>query len=305
MISAPHPRHAAAAFTAAGALAGLLMALGPEPAISTYPGTSGRIAYSTGTGSAREIATILPNGTSPQTLTTDALEDAEPRFSADGATLVFRRTDGDDDVWTIPSADGVETQITTDPGDDEGADFSPTGGKFAFTSDRAPVNEQEVYSMKSDGSNVKRLTKKGDNENPAYSPDGHKIAFISDRDGDDEVFVMKANGEDETQLTKNGAIEGDPEWSPNGKLIVFESTRAGGDDEVVRMKASGRKQKLLTDNSADDEDADFSPAGDLIVFESDSDGDSDIYTMTPGGGSLFNVTSNGGIDDEAPDWGVD
>jgi TolB protein len=286
-------------------LAALGIALAPEPATSTYPGTNGRIAYSTGTGTAREIATILPNGTSPQTLTTDALEDAEPRVSADGGTLVFRRADGDEDVWTIPSADGVETQVTTDPGDDEGADFSPTGEKFAFTSDRAPVNSQEVYSMDSDGSNVKRLTKKGTNENPAYSPDGGKIAFISDRDGDDEVFVMKANGKKQKQLTRNGAVEGDPEWSPTGKLIVFESTRAGGDDEVVRMKASGRKQKLLTNNSADDEDPDFSPEGDLIAFGSDSDGDSDIYTMTPGGDSVFNVTDNTGIDDEAPDWGVD
>ena len=305
MIFGLRPRQATAAFTAAGALAALATALAPEPASSTYPGPNGEIAYSRGAGDAREIATIFPNGTDQQTLTLDTLDDAEPRFSADGSTLVFRRTDGDEDLWTIPSADGIETPITTDPGDDEGADFSPTGGKFAFTSDRAPVNDQEVYSMNSDGSNVKRLTSKGDNENPAYSPGGGKIAFISDRDGDDEVFVMKANGKEERQLTKNGATEGDPEWSPNGKLIVFESTRAGGDDEVVRMKASGRKQKLLTDNSADDEDADFSPAGDLIVFESDSDGDSDIYTMTPAGASLFNVTSNTGIDDEAPDWGVD
>ena len=277
----------------------MLLAIAAEPADSTYGDANGRIAYSSGSGTAREIMTINPNGTFPSTLTTNSLEEAEPRYNVNGTTITFRQHDGDIDVWTIPGSGGSATPITTDPGDDQNPDFSPTGG-FAFESDRAPVNDEEIYSADSTGGNVTRLTARGDNGNPAYSPGGGKIAFISDRDGDDEVFMMKANGKEEKQLTKNGAEEGDPEWSSNGKLLVFESDRAGGDGEIVRMKLRNRKQRLVTNNSVNDEDPDFAPEGDLIAFESNSDGDAEIWTMALDGTGLFNVTDNTGSPTKRP-----
>ena len=65
-----------------------------------------------------------------------------------------------------------------------------------------------------------------------------KIAFHSDRDGDDEIFVMNADGTGVTQLTDNDDYDGFPVWSPNGKQIAFMGNR-DGDREIFVMNADG------------------------------------------------------------------
>jgi len=58
--------------------------------------------------------------------------------------------------------------------------------------------------MDGDGSGLTNLTNNpaGDGQ-PVWSPDGSKILFVSDRDGNDEIYVMKADGSDPTNLTDN------------------------------------------------------------------------------------------------------
>ncbi len=57
---------------------------------------------------------------------------------------------------------------------------------------------------------------------PAWSPDGRRIAFESDRDGNDEIYVMNADGSGVTRLTDNDAIDRSPAWSPDGRRIAFD-----------------------------------------------------------------------------------
>ncbi len=67
---------------------------------------------------------------------------------------------------------------------------------------------------------------------------GNKIAFTSDRDGDEEIFVMNANGTGVQQLTDNDDGDWNPAWSPNGNKIAFTSDRYG-DWEIFVMNADG------------------------------------------------------------------
>jgi TolB protein len=49
---------------------------------------------------------------------------------------------------------------------------------------------------------------------PTWSPDGSLIAFVSSRDGNSEIYVMRADGSAVQRLTNNAAWDGQPNWSP-------------------------------------------------------------------------------------------
>ena len=64
--------------------------------------------------------------------------------------------------------------------------------------------------MNADGTQVRQLTDHDDWDwRPAWSPDGKHIAFASDRYGDDEIFVMNADGTDVYSTGQNGIS---PSW---------------------------------------------------------------------------------------------
>ena len=97
-----------------------------------------------------------------------------------------------------------------------------------------------------------------------YSADGERIVF--ERSSSDAIWVMNADGSDQTQLTDTAAPESaDPAFSPDGTQIVFEQF-AGADPEIWVMNADGTGQVQLTDNTQIDIDPSFSPDGQKIVF---------------------------------------
>ena len=82
-------------------------------------------------------------------------------------------------------------------------------------------------------------------------PQAGKIAFTSNRDGNQEIYVMNADGSGETRITAAPAADGLPSWSPDGCYIAFASDRDGKGDIYV-MNADGSGQTRLTDDSAAD-----------------------------------------------------
>jgi Tol biopolymer transport system component len=137
------------------------------------------------------------------------------------------------------------------------------------------------------------------NSEPAWSPDGTKIAFDSCRGGNGDIYVMNADGSQQTNLTNNPAGGGSPAWSPDGNKISFSR-----DGEIYVMNADGSNQTKLTETEAWDGEPAWSPDGNKIAFDSYRDGDWEIYVMNADGSQQTNLTNNpagGG----SPAWSPD
>ena len=138
---------------------------------------------------------------------------------------------------------------------------------------------------------------RGGRLSPAWSPSGKMIAFASERDGNFEIYTMRADGSDQTNRTNNPAFDAEPAWSPNGKQIAFSSNR-DGNNEIYSMQASGANQTNLTNNAANDGAPAWSPDGRRIAYQSNLNGPAnEVYAMDPDGANRVNLTNN-----PAPDF---
>ena len=130
-----------------------------------------------------------------------------------------------------------------------------------------------------------------------------KIAFTSTRDGNYEIYVMNADGTEQTRLTNNDADDFDPFYSVDGKKIVFWTNR-DGNYEIYVMNADGTEQTRLTNNVYSDEQPSWSPDGKKIAFPSNRDGNLEIYVMNADGTEQTRLTYNNAAD-EQPRWSPD
>src|SRR3989454_917201 len=92
-----------------------------------------------------------------------------------------------------------------------------------------------------------------------------KIAFVSNRDGNNEIYAMNVDGNGQTRLTVNTAIDLAPAWSPDGTKIAF-STNRDGNYEIYTMNADGTGATRLTSNAAADSSPTWSHDGTKIAF---------------------------------------
>ena len=123
-----------------------------------------------------------------------------------------------------------------------------------------------------------------------------KIVFHSNRDGNLDVYVMNADGTDQTAITSDDNEDIDPTWSPNGKLIAFNRFPADFSGcEVYVMNADGSGVRQLTHDGTYDFGGIWSPDGKQIAFKSNRDGDDDLYVMNADGTGIKQVTNIGWV----------
>jgi Tol biopolymer transport system component len=147
-----------------------------------------------------------------------------------------------------------------------------------------------------------------------------KIAFTSNRDGNYEIYVMNADGSEQTNLTNHPAGDANPCWSPDGKRIAFVSDR-DGDLELYVMNADGSGQRRLTDLPADFADALWEPTWSpdwkmiaLVLYHDKAmewpekpgvvSNSVEIYVMNADGSKLKKLTDNPPYNN-SPYWSPD
>jgi TolB protein len=137
---------------------------------------------------------------------------------------------------------------------------------------------------------------------PFWSPDGRQIVFQSDRNaqmlGQDQIYIMNADGTQVRRLTHSTSSDEAPVWSPDGSTILFSSYITDENSELYTINTDGSGLRRLTDNPGRDGHAKFSPDGERIIFCSIRNGSEvyDLYEMDLDGQDITRLTQYNGWD---------
>jgi tricorn protease len=84
-----------------------------------------------------------------------------------------------------------------------------------------------IWSVPRTGGEARRLvTGTGLLSGPVFSPDGELLAYTGDYDGNQDVYVVPAAGGEPRRLTHHPAMDVALGWTPDGKSVLFRSTRS-------------------------------------------------------------------------------
>ena len=171
-----------------------------------------------------------------------------PAWSPDGSQIMFSSSMlSNPELFVTDSNGGRPKRITFATGASTSPAWNPkTGQTVVFVSDRGGI--PKLYMMNADGTNTTELDlpDKGYLIDPAWSPNGQMVAFSWRRpDGNFDIYIMEPTSRDIRQITRDSGKNERPSWAPDGRHIVFESTR-NGERQIWTMLADGSQAHLLT-----------------------------------------------------------
>ncbi|HKV12986.1 MAG TPA: M20/M25/M40 family metallo-hydrolase [Thermoanaerobaculia bacterium] len=199
-----------------------------------------------------EIWSVKPDGTDPVRLTDNGAYDAETTVCPRDGSLLFTSTrDGDLDLYRM-DADGRNVQrLTSTPGYDGGAFFSPDCSKIVWRASRPKDGAEledyrallarglvrpgklEIWVADADGKEARQITYlDAASFAPSFFPSGDRIAFSSNygdpKGREFEIWAVDVDGTDLERVTWSPGFDGFPLFSPDGSRLAFASNRNQG-----------------------------------------------------------------------------
>jgi dipeptidyl aminopeptidase/acylaminoacyl peptidase len=126
-----------------------------------------------------------------------------------------------DEKKTLELQPERKIEFSTDEGTWLSLDISPDGRTIVFEL------LGEIYTLPVEGGQAKLISGGMPfDSQPRFSPDGKWIAFLSDRDGGENVWIMKSDGSDPKQLSKETwANFASPSWTPDSSYVLVSKLR--------------------------------------------------------------------------------
>jgi quercetin dioxygenase-like cupin family protein len=269
------------------------------------------------------LATLLKAGAPPATPVTlpgasaSSGPDAEAAaFRGRNGPIVFRSDAGNraghdsHAIWLV-KPDGSGAKRITRGADPAGLeiDYSPVvfadGRRFAYVrqvADREFAVENQIYVKPLSapagalGSPVLPAAVEYKILSLAVSPDGDRLAVAAQPPGagETQIFAVDLAGGEMKQLTLGPGAARTPEFSPDGRRVVF-STRFLGKGGLYTVNPNTLALRPLTSRPGDGSPS-YSPSGDRIVFNGHTGGGIGIFSIRAGGGDRMLLTSGSYVD---------
>jgi Tol biopolymer transport system component len=320
----------------------ILVAVAVPTASATLPGKNGRIVFKRYFEPDQwgALFTIRSDGRGEKQLTHTARNttDDQPDWSPDASLIAFTRCapNAPCAIYTV-KPDGSQLKRVSPkpclPGppqceDGANASFLPDGRHFVYTratggerhfANWDQIEHSDIVVRDVDGGNPRVLIRSkpygADLNSPQFSPDGSRIVYVRANSPLSRpalkraLFVASASGRGSHRITPWSLNAGDnPDWAPNGKLIVFrshEENEGGAQSQIYVVRPDGGGLHAITHFKRGTEvlSYSFSPDGKRITFaKTGTSGLPDLFVMRPSGKNIRPVTHSN-LWDSAPDWG--
>jgi len=220
-----------------------------------------KIAFKVETGPNSEIYVSDYDGHNAVAVTQDHTITRDPAWVPGRRMLYYTSyRAGNPDVYSHDLQSGTRRAFARYPGLNAGAAPSPDGRRVALVLSKG--GSPDIYVCDTDNSNLKQLTKTREAESsPCWAPDGRWICYSSRELGRSALFLISPEGSSKRRLSTDGAINcTEPDWSPDGKTIVFTANMGGF--QICTVPATGGSATALVAG----EDPSWAPNSRTVIF---------------------------------------
>ncbi len=188
-----------------------------------------------------------------------------PNWTPDGKSLIFNDYKGL--IYNYDLASGIPVPVNTGTVVKNNNDhvISFDGKMLGLSSNVKELGGSITYTVPIGGGTPKQITPKGPSYMHGWSPDGKDLVFCGERDGEFDVYKIRAAGGKEIRLTDARGLDDGPEYTPDGQYIYFNSVRSGL-MQIWRMKPDGSGQEQITHDELNNWFAHISPDGKWFVY---------------------------------------
>jgi Tol biopolymer transport system component len=262
---------------------------------SDWSSGGSRLAFSAGVDGS--IFVVRRDGSHLRRLTFESpLGDREPDWSPDGDQIAFQRGNFEsDDICTVEVGTRRRHRLTSGGG---------SGGIYLDAINVLYTGGGQLFYAHENGGSLRLQVTHGAEGGSVVAHDVYRNWIVYVQHGSDkhwQLRVIRKDGSAYRVLASGSGVDPDPEWSPDGRKIVFVRGRKGNAD-IFTIRRDGMHEHRLTRALGDDVDPAWSPSGPKILFTSRRDGNKNIYVMRADGSHERALVKGPGAQ-EAPAWG--